>query len=86
MKLLADSKFLFDVISTGYRTAENHVMPEIPAASEGFCYNLILDIGFVRSSQNIEDGLTKPMAQATLRITLSTGIMDIKPEKWIIRN
>ena len=86
VQLLTDSKSLFDVISKGSRTSEKRVMLDIAAAREGFRDKVISDIGFVRSSQNLADGLTKPMAQASLRVVLSTGFLDVKPEQWIIRN
>ena len=86
VQLLTDSKSLFDVISKGSRTSEKRVMLDIAAAREGFRDKVISDIGFVRSSQNLADGLTKKMAQAALQAVLSTGSLDIKPEQWIIRN
>ena len=86
MQLLTDSKSLFDVISKGSRTSEKHVMLDIAAVREGFWDKVISGIGFIRSSQNLADGLTKPMAQASLRVFLSTGSLDVKPEQWIIRN
>ena len=81
-QILTNFKSLFEVISTSKR----RVMLDIAAARERLRENVIPDIGFVRSSQNLADGLTKKMAQATLRIALSTGSLDIEPEQWIIRN
>ena len=57
-------------------------MLDIAAAREGFRGKVISDIGFMRSSKNIADGLTKSMSQAALeaaylrkcsRFTLSSG-------------
>ena len=60
---LMDSKSLFDVISKGSRNFEKRMMLDIAAAREGFRDEGISDIGFVRSANNIVDGLTKPMQQ-----------------------
>ncbi len=60
-------------------------MLKIAAAREGFRDKVISDIGFVRSSQNLADGLTKPMDRAALREVVSTGQLHPAPEQWIIR-
>lgn len=86
VQLLTDSKSLFDVISKGSRTSEKRTMLDIAAAREGSRDKVISDIGFVRSSQNIADGLTKSMTQAALRDAISTGNLDVRPEQWIIRS
>ena len=85
VQLLTDSKSLFDVISKGSRTSEKRTMLDIAAAREGFRDKLISDIGFVRSSMNLADGLTKSMNQARLREVITSGHLDISPELWIIR-
>ena len=86
VQLLTDSMTLFDVISKGSRSSENRMMLDIAAAREGFREKLISDIGFVRSSFNVADGLTKPMQQRSLQAVLMTGRLDVNPEQWIIRN
>ncbi len=85
VQLLTDSKSLLDVISKGTRTSEKSTMLDIAAAREGFRDKIIPDIGFVRDSQNLEDRLTKPMAQPALREVVSTGQLHPAPEHWIIR-
>jgi len=62
------------------------MMLDIAAAREGFKSKVISDIGFVRSSNNIADGLTKSMIQAALYQVLSSGRLHVLPEQWIIRN
>lgn len=61
-------------------------MLDIAAAREAFQDQTISNIGFVRSSKNIADGLTKPMQQATLRDAVSEGVLSVEPEQWIIRS
>ena len=86
MQILTDSKSLLDVISKGSRTSEKRMMLDIAAAREGFRDKVISDIGFMRSSLNNAEGLTKAMQQKSLQKVLMTGWLDVKQEKWIIRN
>eukprot|EP00171_Calliarthron_tuberculosum_P000537 IDg537t1 len=74
VQLFTDSKSLFDVISKGSRTSEKRLMLDIAAAREGFRNKTISDIGFVRSSSNIADGLTKAMSQAALQSVVSSHL------------
>ena len=85
VKLCTDNKSLFDLISKGTRTSEKRLMIDIAAACEGFQKHDINDIGFVRSAENIADGLTKPMKQTALRDMLLTGTFRVNVEQWIIR-
>lgn len=62
------------------------MMLDISAAREGFKDKNISDIGFVRSSQNIADGFTKSMSQASIRQVVATGYLNFTPEQWLIRN
>jgi len=86
VQLLTDSKSLFDVISKGSRTSGKRMMLDIAATREGFRNKVISDIGFVRSSNNLADGLTKAMSQAALQQVISTGRINVTPEQWIIRD
>ena len=62
------------------------MMLDIAAAREGFRDKVISDIGFVRSSKNVADGLTKPMSQAVLHRVITTGTLAIATEQWIVRD
>ena len=84
VQLLTDSKSLFDIISKGSRTSEKRMMLYIAASREAFRDRVISHIGFVRSKQNIADGLTKGLNQSALRKVLGSAMVDIDPEKWII--
>lgn len=85
LQLFTDSKSLFDIISKGSRTSEKRLMLDIAAAREGFRDHLISDIGFIRSTKNVADGLTKPMSQQSLQHVISTAELNIQPEQWILR-
>jgi len=86
LHLLTDSKALFDIISKGSRTSEKRMMLDIAAAREGFRDRVISDIGFVRSSENLADGLTKPMHQAAIQSVLKSGKLLPRAAQWIVRN
>lgn len=86
LNLLTDSKALFDIISKGSRTSEKRMMLDIAAAREGFRDRVISDSGFVRSTDNLGDGLTKTMQQAALQGVLKNGKLRTRVEQWRIRN
>lgn len=50
-----------------------------------FGNKVIYDIVFIRSKNNIADGLTKQMKQITLRIALHKGSIVVELKQWIIR-
>ena len=85
MHLLTDSKSLFDIISKGTRTSEKRIMLDIHAAREGYRTREISNIGFVRSSSNLADGLTKEKMQKALFQLLQTGKHKIQCDQWILR-
>ena len=56
---LTDSNSMFDIISKGSQTSEKRIMLDIHAARQAYRNQEISNIGFVKSSPNIADGLTK---------------------------
>ena len=85
MHLLTDSKSLFNTISKGTRTSEKRIMLDIHAAREGYKKREISNIGFVRSSANLADGLTKEKMQKDLFHLLKSGKHIVQYEQWILR-
>ena len=85
MHLLTDSKSLFDIISKGSRTSEKRIMFDIHATRESYKNHEISNIGFVRSCDNLADGLTKGNMQNALYKLLQTGRHTINCEQWILR-
>ena len=81
VKLLTDSKSLFEVVSKDSRTSEKRMMLDIAAAREGFKIKTISDITFIQSSQNIADGLTESMTQAILRKIMAISHRATVPEQ-----
>ena len=84
--LFTDSKSLLDVISKGTRTAEKRVMLDISCPRQVFQRNEISDVRYVRSNQNLADGLTKKMKQEAIREVFQTGEWKVEPEQWIIKD
>ena len=58
--ILTDSKSMFDIISKGSRTSEKRAMLDICTTRQAYKAQERSNIGFVRNSHNLADGLTKP--------------------------
>ena len=86
VQLFKDSMSLFDVISNRSRTSEMRTMLDIAAAREGFRDKVIFDIGFVRGSQKIANGLTKSMSQTALQCFVTSGLLYVQAKLWIVGN
>lgn len=82
VNLYTNSKTLFDI--RGSRTSEKRFMLDIACDREVFKKNEISHIGFIRSSDNIAGGITKPMTQQFLVSTIASGKLDVNVEQWII--
>ena len=83
---MTDSKSLFDIISKGSRTSEKRVTLDIHTARQAYQSREISNIGFVRSSDNLADGLTKPKMQKAIFHLLQTASHTPVREQWIIRD
>ena len=81
VKLYTDNKCFFEVISKGTCTSEKRLMLDIAAAREGFTNFDISDIGFVRTADNVADGLTKSMKQTAIRHILSEGRLEVRAQQ-----
>ena len=86
LHLLIDSKSLFDIIGKSSRTSEKRLMPDISGTKQAYKAEQISSIGFVRSSYNLANGLTKPHIQQALYDLITTGRHTIAVEQWIVRN
>ena len=61
-------------------------MLDIYAARQAYKAKEISNIGFLRSSHNLSDGLTKRKKQTALYQLLKTEYHNPKLEQWIIRD
>ena len=83
--LMTDSKSIFDITSEDSSTNEKRIMIDIHSARRAYRAHEVSNIGFVRSENNIADGLTKLKMQSALLNLLRTGKYQVKCEQWIIR-
>lgn len=60
-------------------------MINVACTHEEFKNKEILDISFVRSQQNLADGLTNTMSQAKLFNPITTSKTDHDVKQWIVR-
>ena len=81
MHLMTDSKYLFDTISKGSKTSEKRIMLGIHAARHAYQSKEISNIGFVRSADNIAEGLTTAKKQAQLLNILQEGKHEVNGEQ-----
>ena len=84
--VLTDSKSLLCITSERNRTNENRIMSHIHAARQAYKAQQISNVGFVRSSHSLTDGLTKPKVQPELYQQRASSYQKPKVEKWIIRD
>ena len=61
-------------------------MLDISCARQAFQRNEISDTGYVRSDQNLADGLTKKVKQEAIREVFQTEEWKVEPEQWIIKD
>lgn len=83
--MLTDSESLFKFIVRS-KTTERMLMIDVKAAREAFERIEISNMGWIRSDENIADGLTKTGNCKTLEDLINTGILSIEVEQWIGRN
>ena len=85
MHFLTDSKSLLRIISKDSCTSEKKIMLDIHAAREAYKAREISSIGFVRSSANLADRLTKLKMQKRLFDMLKKGTHIVQCEQWTLR-
>ena len=66
MLILTDSKTLFDIKSEESRTSEKQIKLDTYVDRNTYKSQEISHVGFVRNSLRLNDGLSKPKAQAAL--------------------
>ena len=70
---MTDSIFLFEIISKDLRTSEKRVTLDLHTTGQAYQAREISNIGFVRSSYNLADGLKKPKMQKAIFHLLTTA-------------
>ena len=85
LKMLTDSKCLFDIITKQSETTEKRLEIDVKAVREGYNAFEISDIGFIRSANNPADALTKVRGNDSLLKLLETNKCDFDVDKWVVR-
>lgn len=83
--ILTDSHSLFNVMVKSTTTTEKRLMIDIEAAREAYARGEVSNVGWVRSEDNLVDGLTKIKKCDALHELLQTGVLSRKVERWITR-
>ena len=84
--ILTDSKSMFEIISKGCRTSNKRTISDICAAKQACRAQEASNIGFVRSSHNLADGLTNPKVLAVLYHLLTPVYHKQRLTQWTIRD
>ena len=85
VRVLVDSKQVFDSIAHSTRTKERRVVIDLASVKQGFERREI-DLGLVESEHNLADCFSKPMAPIQLLDVLRTGIIDHPIVAWVLRD
>jgi Reverse transcriptase (RNA-dependent DNA polymerase) len=83
--ILTDSRSLFDVITRNSATSERRLMIDVSATRQAYERHETSDVGFIRTSNNPADALTKRGYNAALMDILTTGRLDLPVEQYVIR-
>lgn len=83
--MLTDSYSLFNVIMKYTTATQKRLMIYMEAARGAYTKWEISYVGWMRSEDNLVDGLTKVRDFPSLSETLRTGILAPKFEQWITR-
>jgi hypothetical protein len=86
ISMLTDSKGLFDVLVKSSSTQERRLMIDIAAAKQACDTKEKSDMGFIRSTHNLADGLTKLESCQALLDAMHTGRFVHPVEQWVIRS
>lgn len=77
LSVVTDSESLFKVIVQSSSTTEMRLMIDLQAAREAHQEHKIDDMGWIKSSGNLADGLTKINKPDLIQQTTRTGILDV---------
>ena len=83
--MFTDSHSLFDVMVKSSTTAEHRLMIDIKDVRDAYEQMKISNVGFVHSHNNLADALTKERPCDALNRILTTGLIDLDVEEWVVR-
>ena len=86
IKMLTDSKTLFDVVTRGTLTTERRLVIDLMAVRESYARGDVSDIGHVRSEHNLADELTKASDCVRLLALMRKSRVNHAVNEWITRS
>lgn len=86
LRMLTDSKSLFDIITKNSHTSEKRLQIDIQVIREAYEKHEISDVGFIRSENNPADAFTKLQYNRALSKIMEKGLADFDVEKWVFRS
>jgi hypothetical protein len=86
LRMLTDSKQLFDAISHSTQTKERRILIDIAASKQSFERHEISDLGLVAGRDMLADCFTKGMEPTQLMSALASGFLRHEIKQWIIRD
>lgn len=86
MKMLTDSKCLFDVTTKSSFTKERRLLIDIAVVKDAYAKNEINQVGHLFSDQNLADAMIKIGKCQALNTALKTGRISIQVTQWVEGN
>lgn len=75
--IVTDFNSLFKVITKSSNMTEKRLMIDVQAGCEAYHYQKIYDMGWVKSENNLANGLTKMNKSELIQRTMRTGQIDV---------
>lgn len=85
IRLLTDSKSLFDVLSKGSSMSEKRLMIDIKATKDAYDNDVINELGCIRRDHNLADAMTKNHVNGAMRRFMATGEVHYEAEQFVVR-
>lgn len=85
VNMFTDSKSLLDTITRLSQASEKRLLIDIAAVREAHRKKEISNVGWVKSKNNLADGLTKYSKSNILNDVIENSMLDHPIEQWIVR-
>lgn len=86
IRILTDSKSLFDVLSKGSMMTEKRLMIDIKATEEAYDNDVINALGWIIREHNLADALTKLQINDAMKRFMAIGIVHYEEEQFVVRD
>lgn len=86
LSLITDSESLFKVIVQSSTITEKRLMIDLQACREAYQEGEIDDVGWVKSGNNVADGLTKLGKAELVQKVMRTGTLSTVADQWVVRS